>query len=63
MNSITIYLGQRFIRFSHIADTLFGGIIDPMPEGPKAFFTKAAFIAVCWLFLYFLYRKKVFLKV
>ena len=34
-----------------------------MPEASQPFFTSAAYIAVCWLFLYFLYRKRVFLKV
>jgi len=63
MNSITIYLGQRFINFSYTSERLFDGIVKLMPEDSQAFFTKAAYIAVCWLFLYFLYRKRVFLKV
>lgn len=63
MNSITIYLGQRFINFSYTADKLFGGLVHKLPEASQAFFSSAAYIAVCWLFLYFLYRKRVFLKV
>ena len=63
MNSITIYLGQRFINFSYTSERLFDGLVKLMPEDSQAFFTKAAYIAVCWLFLYFLYRKRVFLKV
>ena len=63
MNSITIYLGQRFIRFSYTSEKLFGGLVKLMPEDAQAFFTQVAYIAVCWLFLYFLYRKRVFLKV
>ena len=63
MNSITIYLGQRFINFSYTSEKLFGGLVKLMPENSQEFFTKAAYIAVCWLFLYFLYRKRVFLKV
>jgi len=63
MNSITIYLGQKFINFSYTTDKLFGGLVKLMPEDSQAFFSKAAYIAVCWLFLYFLYRKRVFLKV
>ena len=63
MNSITIYLGQRFINFSYTSERLFDGLVKLMPEDSQAFFTKAAYIAVCWLFLYFLYRKRIFLKV
>ena len=63
MTSITIYLGQRFINFSYTADRLFGGLVHKLPEASQEFFSSAAYIAVCWLFLYFLYRKRVFLKV
>ncbi len=63
MNSITIYLGQRFINFSYTSKGIFGGLIGLMPEASRYFFSQAAYITVCWLFLYFLYRKKVFLKV
>jgi len=63
MNSITIYLAQKFINFNYTVEKLFGGLVKLMPEDSQAFFTKAAYIAVCWLFLYFLYRKRVFLKV
>ena len=63
MNSITIYLGQKFINFSYTSAKLFGGLVGMMPEASQPFFTSAAYIAVCWLFLYFLYRKRVFLKV
>ena len=63
MNSITIYLGQRFINFSYTSERLFSGLVKLMPDNSQAFFTQLAYIAVCWLFLYFLYRKRVFLKV
>ena len=63
LNSITIYLGQSFINFSYTARKIFGGVIGWMPESAQPFFTQAAYIAVCWFFLYFLYKKKVFLKV
>lgn len=63
MNSITIYLAQQFIRFQFTADKVFGGLIGLLPESSHAFFSAAAYITVCWLFLYFLYKKKIFLKV
>ena len=63
LNSITIYLAQKFINFSFTAEKIFGGIIILLPEQAQPFFSQAAYIAVCWLFLYILYRKRIFLKV
>ena len=63
MNSITIYLAQAFIPFSDIARNVFGGLAGLFPENWGAVILYAAYVLVCWLFLYFLYRKNVFLKV
>ena len=63
MNSITIYLAQHFINFTYTAERIFGGLIKLLPETVQPFLSSAAYVAVCWLFLYFLYKKKVFLKV
>ena len=63
LNSITIYLAQKFISFSFTADKVFGGTVSLLPEYMQPFAQYLAYIAVCWLFLYFLYRKKIFLKV
>ncbi|MCQ2239707.1 MAG: DUF5009 domain-containing protein [Bacteroidaceae bacterium] len=63
MNSITIYLAQAFIPFTQISRNVFGGLASLFPENWAAVVIYAGYIAVCWLFLYFLYKKKVFLKV
>ena len=63
MNPITIYIGQRIIRFSHTSNYVFSGIISWFPETWKPLLDSCALVAVCWLFLYFLYRQKIFLKV
>ena len=63
MNAITIYLGQAFIRFDYTSEKLFGGLISMLPHQAQPFFTNAAYLLVCWLFLYVLYKKKIFLKV
>ena len=63
MNSITIYLAQRMINFSHTNKFLFSGFAGLFPENISPVIMNAGFIVVCWLFLYFLYRKNVFLKV
>lgn len=63
MNSITIYLGQRIIPFGAIRDFFLGGVVSLVPADIGAIISNAGYIAACWLFLYFLYRKQVFLKV
>ena len=63
MNSITIYLAQHFINFQYISNRVFGGLIGMTPETVQPFLNAAGYVAMCWLFLYFLYKKKVFLKV
>ena len=40
-----------------------GGVTGLCPEGIASVIASAGYVAVCWLFLYFLYRKQVFLKI
>lgn len=63
MNSITIYLAQRMINFSHTNKFLFSGLAGLFPDNINAVIINMGYIVVCWLFLYFLYRKNTFLKV
>ena len=63
MNSITIYMAQRIVGFGGIAAFLLGGVADLFPSAWGKVVLAAGYIAVCWLFLLFLYRKNVFLKV
>lgn len=63
LNSITIYLAQRIISFSGISRFFLGGLADLCPEALGTFILNIGYVAVCWLFLYFLYKKNVFLKV
>ena len=63
MNSITIYLAQRFVSLWGTSNKLFGGLIHLLPENAQSFFVNLAYILVWWLVLYFLYRKRVFLKI
>jgi len=63
MNSITIYMAQRVIGFRVARDFLFGGVASLFPEAWGAVVLQAGYIAACWLFLYFLHRKGVYLKV
>ena len=63
LNSITIYLAQGIINFHSTSRSLFGGMIGLCPEAWHGFLNSTAHVAVCWAFLYFLYRQKIFLKV
>ena len=63
LNSITIYMAQRIISFSRINEFFFGGIASKLPAEWGELLLRGGYVIVCWLFLYFLYRKRVFLKV
>ena len=63
LNSITIYMAQRIVSFSGIRNFFLSGLVEMLPEAWGAVVNYAGFVAVCWLFLYFLYKKNVFLKI
>jgi predicted acyltransferase len=63
MNSITIYMAQRIIDFGGISNFFLGGLAEKLPPQWAAVLTEFGLVAVGWLFLYFLYRKKTFLKI
>lgn len=63
LNSITIYMAQRIVDFRRISNLFTGGFAEQLPEQWGAVVLAAAYLAVNWLFLYFLYRKQVFLKI
>ena len=62
MNSITIYLLQQFFDFHKPVQTLFGGLISLFPDMYYPSLYWCCYVLICWLLLYFLYRKGVFLK-
>lgn len=62
MNPITIYLAGRIINFRSATRFFFGGFAEIMPEKWTELINGIGITAVAWLFLYILYRKKIFLK-
>jgi predicted acyltransferase len=62
LNSITIYLGKRLIDFSYAGDFLFGGLARLSGRFQPAVLIVGVIVAE-WVFLYFLYKKKIFLRV
>jgi predicted acyltransferase len=63
MNSITIYLAPKLIDFQRPVNTLFGSVIAALPKDWAGVMDATAYMAVVWVCLYVLYRKKIFLKV
>lgn len=63
MNSITIYLAQRFFNFTFTNKAVFGGLASLFPEAAQPLVLALGYTALTWGFLYFLYKQKIFLKV
>ncbi len=62
MNAITIYVAQRFIDFPRIARFFLGGLTDLSGE-LGLIIAMAGILLAKWLFLWLLYRQKLFLRV
>ena len=63
MNSITIYLLQKIVSIPSINRFFLEGFAGLFSEsGGKVVFA-IGYVLICWLILYFLYKKEVFLKV
>jgi len=63
MNSILIYLSGRFINWKYSTDAFLGWVGELIGDPYNIFAMAICYVLVKWAFLYFLYRKKVFLKV
>jgi predicted acyltransferase len=62
MNAITIYVANRFIPFRGIGESLVGGAASHAgTAGPLIIQFTAMLLA--WLFLYHLYRQRIFLRI
>ena len=63
MNSILIYMAPKFIDFDKLNHSVFEGVFGLFPEQYYAVVESVGFLAVMWLFVYFMYRHRIFLKV
>ena len=63
MNPITIYLTERIINFHSATRFFFGGFTAILPESWAQLIDGIGVTTVAWVFLYILYKKKIFLKV
>jgi predicted acyltransferase len=64
MNSITIYMiaHKKFIDFSFLSNFFFGGAIRLAPDPIRPLLGTIGSLLVIFLFLWFLHRKKIYLK-
>ncbi len=66
MNAITIYVAQRFIKFDAMSVFFLGGVASAhntiLPGAEKVWLT-AGTLAAEWLFLWYLYKQRLFLRV
>ncbi len=62
LNSITIYMASVMINFSATSEFLFGGFAGLFGDY-ESIVLILGLIFIEWLFLYFLYKKRIFLKV
>jgi predicted acyltransferase len=63
MNSLTIYLAYHFIDFEHTSHALFAGLYAPVPEQFHDALEALGALVLVWSMMYFLYRKKIFIKI
>ncbi|MFD0766959.1 acyltransferase family protein [Mucilaginibacter lutimaris] len=63
MNSILIYISSKFINWNYATNGFFGWLGELVGEPYNIVVMAICFVMVKWMFLYFLYRKKTFLKV
>jgi predicted acyltransferase len=63
MNSILIYVLPVFIDFDHAGQSLFRGVLVLLPKAIQPLiFALLVLVVIKWQFLWFLYRKRVFLR-
>ena len=63
VNPITIYLTERIVNFNSATRFFFSGIISMLPGTWTELMEGIGITAVAWVFLYILYKKKIFLKI
>ena len=54
---------QGIVDFRKAAKYFFGSLADAVPDAFGPVVLSAGYLALCWLVLWFLYRKNTFLKV
>lgn len=62
-NSIMIYLATSIVNWQYITNSLLGGLIANSSNELSALLNLVFIVFIQWLFLYWLYRRRIFIKV
>ncbi|MGL4900704.1 MAG: transmembrane glucosamine N-acetyltransferase NagX [Shewanella sp.] len=62
-NAIIIYLASSLVQWQYLAQSLFGGVVRALPETAQPLAQVFGLLVVQWLVLYWLYRKKIFVRI
>lgn len=62
-NAIIIYLASSLVDWKYIAQSVFGGIIAVLPEYAQPLGAVVSLLTVQWLVLYWMYRRKIFVRI
>jgi len=63
MNSILSYLMQPMFAINNINDFFFTGVIKAVPVQASVLISSITYTGICWIILYFAFKKKIFLKI
>lgn len=63
MNSIVIYLSTSIVSWQYTANSLLGGFAAALPAGWGALLLIITMLTLQWLFLFWLYKRNIFIKV
>ncbi len=63
MNAIVVYLASSIVDWQYIANSLFGGVVAGSPSQWQGVISVFCLVLVQWLFLYFLYKRNIFIKI
>jgi predicted acyltransferase len=63
MNSILIYISSHFIKWTYTNTSFFGWLFQLIGNPCNIVVGAITFVLVKWVFLYYLYQKKTFLRV
>lgn len=62
-NAIIIYLASSIVDWKYIAQSVFGGLVAALPQSAQALAAVSSLLAVQWLVLYWMYRRKIFFRI
>ncbi|WP_448565583.1 transmembrane glucosamine N-acetyltransferase NagX [Thalassotalea ganghwensis] len=62
-NSIVAYLATSLFDWQYLTQSLLGGIFEALPSGASQLVYYSGLIVIQWLVLYWLYCRKIFIKV